>query len=78
MPSVGAAPSTTLAAPTNVSASAASSTRINLTWGINSTATGYDIYRSTNGASFSNIATINSSIKGSYSDTSLAASTTYF
>ena len=68
------------AAPTGVAATATSSSQINLTWNAISGATGYNLYRGTSaggeGATAINGAT---PITGtSYSDTGLAASTSYY
>jgi len=66
------------AAPTNLTATAASSSKINLTWTDNATnEDGFEIERSLDGASFSLRATVGANVT-SYSDTGLAASTTYY
>lgn len=63
-------------APQNVSASAASQVQINLSWNSVSTATYYNIYRSTtSGSGFSLIASTTST---SYSNTGLSSATTYY
>jgi chitinase len=69
---------TTPAAPSNLSASAASTSQINLTWTDNaSNETTFRIERSPNGSSnWESIATVNANITA-YSNTGLAASTTY-
>jgi fibronectin type 3 domain-containing protein len=63
------------AAPTNLTAKAASSTQINLTWTASKGATSYAILRgSSNTGAFSSVGT---STTTSYSNTGLTASTTY-
>jgi titin len=65
-------------APGNLSATAVSSNRIDLAWSDNSTnETGFAIERSTDGVNFSQITTVAANLT-SYSNTGLAASTTYF
>ncbi|HSZ59475.1 MAG TPA: DUF4082 domain-containing protein, partial [Tepidisphaeraceae bacterium] len=65
------------AAPSNLSAAAASSSQINLSWTDNSNnETGFLIERSTNGVTFTQIASLAANTT-SYSDTGLAASTQY-
>jgi hypothetical protein len=65
-------------APSNLSASAVSSGQINLAWSDNSSnESGFKIERSTNGTSFSQIATVGANVT-TYSNTGLAASTTYY
>ena len=69
-----------LAAPSSLSATAASSSQINLTWTDNDggAATAYDVDRSTTSTGgFAQIATVGSGAT-SYSDTGLTASTTYY
>ena len=69
---------TELAAPTSLTATPASSSQINLAWTNNSsTEAGFDIDRSTDDASFSQIATVSSSTT-TYSDTGLTANTKYY
>ncbi len=69
---------TTLAAPSGLSATAASAGQINLSWTNNSTvAAGVDIDRSTNGTSFTQIATVAASTT-SYHDTTVFPSTKYY
>jgi hypothetical protein len=64
-------------APTNLTASAVSSSQINLTWTDNaSNETGYLVERSTNGTTFSTVTTLGANAT-SYSNTGLAASTQY-
>lgn len=65
-------------APSGLSATATSSSQINLTWVDNSTnETGYYIERSSNGgSSFTQIASVGSNVT-SYSNTGLTASTSY-
>lgn len=65
------------AAPANLSAAAVDSYRINLTWADVAGETGYKIERSTNGVSFTQIASTAAGIT-SYQDSGLAASTTYY
>ena len=72
------APST----PSGLSASAASTTQLNLSWTVVAGATGYDIYRSTSSSgTYSRIGsepTVSSGSTVTYSDTGLTASTTYY
>lgn len=65
------------AVPTGLSATAISSSRIDLTWAASSDATSYNVKRSTtSGGPYTTIAT---GVTGtSYSDTGLSASTTYY
>src|SRR5207237_1287952 len=66
------------AAPSNLSATAVSSSQINLTWTNNaSNATGISIQRSGDGINFTVIATVASSVR-SYADTGLTAGTKYY
>jgi hypothetical protein len=65
----------TLSAPTGVSATAASSSKITVSWNSVNKATGYFVYRGTTSSSLSKKATFTST---SYSDTGLTASTTYY
>jgi hypothetical protein len=78
VPTGGGAPST----PSGLSASAASSSQINLSWTQTSGATSYDIYRDTSiSGAFPRIGsepTVGSGSTTSYSDTGLAANTTYY
>jgi len=78
IPTAGGAPST----PTGLSATAVSSSQINLSWNAVSGATGYDIYRSTSaGGTFTRLGsepTISGGSTTSYSDTGLSAGTTYY
>jgi len=65
--------------PTNLAASAASASQINLTWDSLPTATEYVIYRNTTGATtFTSSDFLASSTAASYSDTGLTASTAYY
>src|SRR5215208_221022 len=65
-------------APTGLTASAASSSQINLAWNDVSTETGYRIERSPNGSSsWAEIATLSGN-QTSYSDLQVSAQTTYF
>jgi len=67
-----------MGAPTNLTATAAGSRRIDLTWSDNSSAeTGFRIYRSGNGVSFSKIATVGAGVT-SYSNTRLRTGKTYY
>ncbi len=62
--------------PTGLMANPVSSSRINLSWGAVSGATGYKVYRSTlAGGTYTLVTTTNST---SYGDTGLSASTTYW
>jgi subtilisin family serine protease len=73
------APSTPVsppAAPTLNTASAASSSQINLTWSNVTGETEYHIYRSSGGSSFTIVGTVAADVT-SYSNTGLAASTAY-
>jgi titin len=66
------------AAPSNLTATAVSRSQINLAWSDNSTnETGFKIERSTNGASFSQIATVGSN-QVTYSNTGLARNKRYY
>ncbi len=62
------------AVPTNLSATVASSSQINLSWTAAAGATGYEIERRTGGGAWTQIATSTSTI---YQDTGLAAGTGY-
>jgi fibronectin type 3 domain-containing protein len=63
--------------PTNLTATAASSSEIDLNWSASSTANGYNIYRSTtNGGTYSAIATGVSST--SFNNTDLSSGTNYY
>jgi transcriptional regulator CtsR len=65
------------AAPSNLSASAASSSQINLAWTDNAgDETGFSIERSTGGGAYAQIATVGANVT-SYQNTGLTASTTY-
>jgi hypothetical protein len=64
------------AAPTGLSASAVSSSQINLSWTASAGATGYKVFRSTtSGGPYTQVGT---PATNSFSNTGLAASTTYF
>jgi Domain of unknown function (DUF1929)/Fibronectin type III domain len=66
------------AAPTNLSASAASSSQINLSWTDNaSSESGFRIERSLDGTSFTEIATVGANVT-TYANTGLSASTQYW
>jgi hypothetical protein len=63
-------------APAGLAASAVSSSQINLTWGSVSGAVAYDVFRSTvSGGPYTQIATVGTT---AYSNTGLAAGTTYY
>lgn len=69
---------TTLPAPSNLTATAASSTAINLTWTDNSSnETGFNIERSADGMHFMPIASVGANVV-TYSDNGLIASTIYY
>ncbi len=70
---------TALIAPSSLSATATSSSQIALNWTDNDggSATSYNIDRSTDDLSFSQIATVGAGVS-SYSNTGLVASTTYY
>jgi hypothetical protein len=65
----------TLSAPTGVSATAASSSKITVSWSSVNKATGYFVYRGTTSSSLLKKATVTST---SYTDTGLSANTTYY
>ncbi len=66
------------AAPTSLTATAASSSQINLAWKDNATnETGYGIQRSTDGSTFSTVATLGAN-STSFASTNLSADTTYY
>ncbi|WP_233262149.1 lamin tail domain-containing protein [Vitiosangium sp. GDMCC 1.1324] len=74
----GTADTTAPTAPSNLSASAASSSQVNLGWTASTDNVGvasYNVYRSTDNATFSAVASVSGT---SHSDTGLAASTTYY
>jgi len=74
---VAAAP-TAPAAPTNLSATASSSSQINLTWTDNaSNESGFRIERSADGATFTEIGVVGSNVT-TYASTSLSAATQYW
>lgn len=77
-PTCSVTPPTTPAAPTGLSASAASSSQINLSWTDNSNnETGFKVERSTgNGSTWSPLASVGANTT-TYSDTGLPASATY-
>lgn len=69
---------TLVPAPSNLDASTVSSTQINLTWDDNSsTETGFEIFRSEDGATFTLIHTTAANVE-SYNNTGLTANTTYY
>jgi hypothetical protein len=66
------------AAPSNLSATAVGANRIDLSWADNSgNETGFAIERSTNGTTFTEVATVGANVT-SYSDTGLSANTRYY
>jgi FtsP/CotA-like multicopper oxidase with cupredoxin domain len=66
------------AAPTSLSASAVSSSQINLSWADNSAdESGFDIQRSTDGSTFATLTSVSADTT-SYSDSNLTAATTYW
>ncbi len=74
--SVSAGPTVPIA-PTGLTATAASSSQINLVWtDASSNETGFKIERSSNGVDFAPLATVGSNVT-SYSNTGLSASTSY-
>jgi titin len=73
----GAAQAQVPAAPTNLAATAASTTQINLSWTDTSgNETSFKIERKTNTSSFSQIATVGSNVT-TFSNTGLTSATTY-
>jgi hypothetical protein len=76
--SKGTTPPSIPAAPGSLTATAASSSAINLAWSDNSNnETGFDIERSTDNVNWAALASVGSNIQ-SYGDTGLAASTSYY
>jgi len=74
-PTSGNAPAT----PSGLTATAASSSQINLAWTAVSGASSYDVYRSlTSGGTFSRLGSEPTTTSTSYQNTGLAASTTYY
>jgi pectate lyase len=74
----GGTPPTPPAAPSGLGATAASSSQINLAWTDNAgNEDGFRIELSTNGTTFSEIATVGANVTG-YASAGLAASTTYY
>jgi hypothetical protein len=74
----GGTDTTAPTAPSNLSASAASSSQVNLSWTGSTDNVGvasYNVYRSTNNSTFSAVASVSGT---SHSDTGLASSTTYY
>jgi hypothetical protein len=65
------------AAPTGLTATAASASQINLQWAASAGATGYTVWRSTDGTNFSLLAT-STGTGTTYSDTGLNAATPYY
>jgi fibronectin type 3 domain-containing protein len=77
-PSNIATTSTSLFAPSGLTATTAANNSIHLTWADNDAdATGYYVLRSTDGQNFSSIATLTSAKATSYTDSTAAASQTY-
>ena len=71
-------PPTAPAAPTNLTATAVSRTQINLAWtDTSNNEAGFLVERSTNGTSFTQIATVNSNVT-SFANTGLAANKKYY
>src|SRR5205823_1516269 len=71
-------PGATPAAPTNLTATAVSSSRINLSWTDNSNnETGFKVERSTNGTMFTQVNQMGANVTG-LGDGGLAASTKYY
>jgi hypothetical protein len=69
---------TTVAAPTSLSATAASSSQINLSWTDNATnATGYSVERSMDGATWGQVASLGAT-NTAYSDTGLTSGSSYY
>lgn len=76
--SIPASVTTSLAAPSELAASL-SGFSINLTWTDNdSSATGYNVLRSTDGVHFSLYATVSGAAANSYADSIVASATTYY
>jgi hypothetical protein len=74
-----AATPTVPAAPTGLTATIATQTQINLAWAPEaSTQTGFNVYESTDGTNFSQLATVSSASAASYSVTGLTAGTQYW
>src|SRR5207237_8401440 len=72
-----AAPTTPPAAPSALTAAASGSSQVNLAWADNSNnETGFKLERSTDGTNFTQVALTAAGVSG-YSDTGLAAATTY-
>lgn len=72
---------TIVGVPTNLAATTAGSGQINLSWDQMTSATGYDIYRSTDNSTFTIISTspvVSSGSTTSYSDTGLSSGTIYY
>ena len=66
------------AAPSNLKATAISASQINLTWTDNSpNETGFHIFRSTNGTTFTQVGTVGSGVTG-FPDTGLQRNTKYY
>ena len=72
------AASTTVPAPTGLTATAASASRIDLAWTDNANnETGFDVQRSTNGSSFTTIITVGANVQ-TYANTGLAKNRLYY
>jgi hypothetical protein len=77
-PSATPTPATTPAPPTNLTATAASSTQINLAWSDRSNnETGFRVERSADGTTFTQIAAVGTNIT-KYANTGLSGSTKYY
>ena len=77
-PTATSTPTSIPVAPTNLKAAAASSSQINLSWTDNSNnETGFELRRSNDGRTFTEIATVGANVTA-YVDTGLAASTKYY
>ena len=75
---MGGAGSGAPAAPSGLAATAVSSAQVNLSWADNSSnEDGFKLYRSTDNATFSRVATLGAGVT-SYADAGRAASTTYY
>src|SRR5208282_5062241 len=70
-----AAPAPT--APSDLSASAASTTEVDLAWSATGNQQGFNILRSTDDSTFTQIATVGANV-AAYADTTVSGSTTYY
>jgi len=76
-PAAAASVTLALLTPATLTATAASPTSVKLVWSVSETlATGYNILRSSNGASFTKIATVTGKTTATYTDT-VSSATTY-